>query len=62
MINMNKKGMKPVTLEADTKPQPPKRDAQDILGKDSVTRFDASLKKKKKKLKNTVVILFPQAR
>ena len=32
VINMNKKGMKPVTLEADTKPQPPKRDAQDILG------------------------------
>ena len=49
VINMNKKGMKPVTLEADTKPQPPKRDAQDILGQDSVTRFDASLKKKKKK-------------
>ncbi len=48
VINMNKKGMKPVTLEADTKPQPPKRDAQDIL-QDSVTRFDASLKKKKKK-------------
>ena len=62
VINMNKKGMKPVTLEADTKPQPPKRDAQDILGQDSVTRFDASLKKKKKKRKNTVVILFPQAR
>ncbi len=49
VINMNKKGMKPVTLEADTKPQPPKRDAQDILGQDSVTRFDSSLKKKKKK-------------
>ena len=49
VINMNKKGMKPVTLEADTKPQPPKRDAQDILGQDSVTRFDASLKKKKMK-------------
>ena len=49
VINMNKKGMKPITLEADTKPQPPKRDAQDILGQDSVTRFDASLKKKKKK-------------
>ncbi|WP_293674678.1 regulatory iron-sulfur-containing complex subunit RicT [uncultured Parabacteroides sp.] len=49
VINMNKKGTKPVTLEADTKPQPPKRDAQDILGQDSVTRFDSSLKKKKKK-------------
>lgn len=49
VINMNKKGMKPVTLEADTKPQPPKRDAQDILGQDSVTRFDSVKKKKKKK-------------
>ncbi|RHJ77099.1 regulatory iron-sulfur-containing complex subunit RicT [Parabacteroides sp. AM08-6] len=51
VINMNKKGMKPVTLEADTKPQPPKRDAQDILGQESVTRFD-SVKKKKKKRNN----------
>lgn len=50
VINMNKKGSKPVTLEADTKPQPPKRDAQDILGQDSVTRFD-SVKKKKKNVR-----------
>lgn len=49
VINMNKKGTKPVTLEADTKPQPPKRDAQDILGQDSVSRFDSVKKKKKKK-------------
>lgn len=49
VINMNKKGQKPLTLEADTKPQPPKRDAQDILGQDSVTRFDSVKKKKKKK-------------
>lgn len=49
VINMNKKGTKPVSLEADTKPQPPKRDAQDILGQDSVTRFDSVKKKKKKK-------------
>lgn len=49
VINMNKKGSKPVTLEADTKPQPPKRDAQDILGQDSVTRFDPIKKKKKKR-------------
>lgn len=48
VITMNKKGTKPATLEADTKPQPPKRDAQDILGQD-ITRFDSSLKKKKKK-------------
>lgn len=49
VINMNKKESKPVTLEADTKPQPPKRDAQDILGQDSVTRFDSVKKKKKKR-------------
>lgn len=49
VINMNKKGSKPITLEADTKPQPPKRDAQDILGQDSVTRFDPVKKKKKKR-------------
>ena len=49
VINMNKKGSKPITLEADTKPQPPKRDAQDILGQDSVTRFDSVKKKKKKR-------------
>ena len=49
VINMNNKGSKPVTLEADTKPQPPKRDAQDILGQDSVTRFDSVKKKKKKR-------------
>lgn len=49
VINMNKKGNKPVTLEADTKPQPPKRDAQDILGQESLTRFDSVKKNKKKK-------------
>ena len=49
VINMNKKGMKPISLEADTKPQPPKRDAQDILGQESVTRFDSVKKKKKKR-------------
>ena len=53
IINMNKKGTKPVSLETDTKQQPPKRDAQDILGQDSVTRFDSSLKKKKKKRNGT---------
>lgn len=49
IINLNKKGTRPITLEADTKPQPPKRDAQDILGQDSVTRFDPIKKKKKKR-------------
>lgn len=48
VINMNKKGMKPVSLEADTKQQS-KRDVQDILGQESVTRFDNAMAKKKKK-------------
>lgn len=52
VINMNKKGVKPLTLEGDSKPQPPKRDAQDILGQDSVTRFDSVKKKKKKRSGN----------
>ena len=49
VIGLNKKGSKPISLEGDTKPQPPKRDAQDILGQESVTRFDNTVKKKKKK-------------
>lgn len=49
VIAMNKKGSKPATLEADVKPQPAKRDALDILGQDSVTRFDGVKKKKKKR-------------
>lgn len=53
VINMNKKGMKPVSLEADEKQKAPKRDAQDILGQDSVTRFDSVKKKKKKKSGNS---------
>ena len=48
VINLNKKGIKPNSLEAEKQPTP-KRDAQDILGQESVTRFDANLKKKKKK-------------
>lgn len=49
VIAMNKKGSKPASLEADVKPQPAKRDALDILGQDSVTRFDGVKKKKKKR-------------
>ncbi|MDH6533407.1 cell fate regulator YaaT (PSP1 superfamily) [Parabacteroides sp. PM5-20] len=52
VINMNKKGNRPITLEADVKPQPPKRDALDILGQESVTRFDNVKKKKKKRPAN----------
>jgi cell fate regulator YaaT (PSP1 superfamily) len=51
VINMNKKGEKPVSLEADEKPQPPKRDSHDILGQESLTRFDNQVSKKKKKKK-----------
>jgi cell fate regulator YaaT (PSP1 superfamily) len=53
IINMNKKGVKPETLETDSKPQPTKRDAHDILGQESLTRFDSTSKKKKKKKKVT---------
>ena len=54
VINLNKKGIKPISLESDEKQQSNKRDAQDILGQESVTRFDSesSGKKKKKKKKN----------
>jgi cell fate regulator YaaT (PSP1 superfamily) len=51
VINMNKRGEKPETLEGELKQQPQKRDAQDILGQESVTRFDNLSPKKKKKRK-----------
>jgi cell fate regulator YaaT (PSP1 superfamily) len=51
IIAMNKKGEKPVSLEANEKPQPPKRDSHDILGQESLTRFDNQGSKKKKKKK-----------
>ncbi len=52
IIGMNKRGNKPVNLEGETKPEAPKRDAQDILGQESLTRFDNTVKKKKKKRPN----------
>lgn len=52
VINMNKRGEKPDSLAGETKPQAPKRDAQDILGQDSLTRFDHVSSKKKKKKKS----------
>lgn len=54
VINLNKKGIKPLSLESDEKQSSNKRDAQDILGQESVTRFDSdsSSKKKKKKKKS----------
>ena len=50
IINMNKRGDKPLSLEADTKQQlSNRRETQDILGQDSVTRFDSVKNKKKKR-------------
>ena len=51
VINMNKKGQKPTSLQADKQQQSTSKESQDILGPDSVTRFD-SVKKKKKKRSN----------
>jgi cell fate regulator YaaT (PSP1 superfamily) len=51
IIAINKKGEKPVSLETDEKPQPLKRDSHDILGQESLTRFDNQASKKKKKKK-----------
>jgi cell fate regulator YaaT (PSP1 superfamily) len=51
VIGMNKKGIRPATLEADEKPQQAKRDSHDILGQESLTRFDAAASKRKKKKK-----------
>jgi len=51
ILNMNKRGEKPETLEGEVKQPAPKRDAQDILGQESLTRFDNVQSKKKKKKK-----------
>ena len=51
VISMNRKGVKPLSLEADEKPQPSKHNSQDILGQESLTRFDAVPSKKKRKKK-----------
>ncbi|MDR2919515.1 MAG: hypothetical protein LBV72_09160 [Tannerella sp.] len=47
IINLNKKGIKPDTLNIENTEQTPKRDSHDILD-DNVNRFD-NIKKKKKK-------------
>jgi len=49
IIMMNKSGIKPESLKADEKQQPPQRVSHDILGQGSLTRFDHSSSKKKKK-------------
>ncbi len=48
IINMNRRGEKPLTLNGDDGEKKSKKDSHDILG-ESVTRFDNNLKKKKKK-------------
>jgi cell fate regulator YaaT (PSP1 superfamily) len=49
VIELNRKGVKPATLEPESTVQnAPKQDAHDILG-DSVSRFDTDNRKKKKK-------------
>ncbi len=40
VIAMNKKGVKPIVLQEETDKKAPEKDFQDILGQDSVTRFD----------------------
>ena len=47
VIGLNKKGVKPESLNEDANQSEPKR--VDLLDQDSVTRFDSSKKKKKKK-------------
>jgi cell fate regulator YaaT (PSP1 superfamily) len=49
VIGMNKKGIKPLSLDADEKPQQPSLDSHDILGQESLTRFDGTNSKKRKK-------------
>ncbi|GAB6395494.1 MAG: hypothetical protein MdMp024_1806 [Bacteroidales bacterium] len=49
ILIMNQKGIKPESLEADKKQQPPQRDSHDILGQESLTRFDHSSAKRKKR-------------
>lgn len=48
IIEMNKKGEKPESLQPDSQQREPERPV-DLLAGDSITRFDKSKKKKKKK-------------
>ncbi len=52
VINMNRKGNKPLALLQEEKQVAPPKEYQDILGQDSLTRFDHLKRKKKKKQKN----------
>ena len=48
VISLNKRGVKPDTLESETDVRTPeRRDFEDVVGQDSLTRFDKAKKKKK---------------
>ena len=51
IIAMNKKGNRPFSLLSDVEVKTPARRSFDIVGQDSLTRFDDELRKKKKKKK-----------
>ena len=51
VIGMNKEGVKPLSLDVDTK-DAPKKEFIDLAEQDSLTRFDHKKKKKKKKKNN----------
>lgn len=53
IINLNKKGIKPDTLNVENTEQPAKRDSHDIL-EDNVSRFDNVKKKKKKRIEKRI--------
>ncbi|MDR3127217.1 MAG: hypothetical protein LBU08_01935 [Tannerellaceae bacterium] len=52
IIEMNRKGQKPLSLVSNDPLPPPQRDAQDILDENSLTRFDHIRKKKRSHNRN----------
>ena len=51
IIALNKRGIKVDSLEGENKPEAPKKEFSDVVGQDSLTRFDKSKKNNKKKNK-----------
>ncbi|MDD3160946.1 MAG: regulatory iron-sulfur-containing complex subunit RicT [Bacteroidales bacterium] len=52
VIAMNKKGLKPLSLQEESEKKVKEKDFQDILGQDSVTRFDKNKKSSNHKKKH----------
>ena len=53
VIALNKRGVKPDTLESENGTRAPeRREFEDVVGQDSLTRFDKAKKNKKKKSNN----------